>query len=99
MLIPDSLYRWIGVNTEYLSMDGTSTVEVVIATATAAANGQSIGDISVILPEGLAVALQNSAETAANACSAVLKKRKRDNDNSKRVLESGKILGNLRKVG
>ncbi|KIN00783.1 carbohydrate esterase family 3 protein [Oidiodendron maius Zn] len=78
---------WIAVNTEYLSMDGTSTVEVVVATATAAANGQNVGDISIIIPEGLAIALQSSAEAAADACSAVLL-HDRDNDNRKRVTEA-----------
>ena len=70
-------------------MDGTSTVEVVIATATVAANGQNVGDISIIIPEGLANALQSSVEAAVDACSAVLL-RKRDNNNWKRVTESGK---------
>ena len=55
-------------------MDGTSTVDVVIATATAKANGQNIGDISVILPEGLADTLTNSMTTAINACGAVITK-------------------------
>ena len=41
-------------------MDATSTVDVVIATATAKANGQNIGDISVILPEGLVEKLKGS---------------------------------------
>ncbi|KAH8819032.1 Spherulation-specific family 4-domain-containing protein [Xylogone sp. PMI_703] len=76
---PDTTTKWIGVNTEYLSMDGTSTVEVVIATATAAANGQNIGDISVILPEGLAVALKKSVNNAISSCGA-LKLRKRNID-------------------
>ena len=75
-------------------MDGTSTVEVVIATATAATNGQNVGDISIIIPEGLANALQSSAEAAADACSAVLL-RKRDNDNWKRVTEDGKTADTL----
>jgi len=39
-----------------------------VATATAAANGQSVGDISIILSEGLAVALEASVETAVTAC-------------------------------
>jgi hypothetical protein len=86
-------FSWIEVNTEYLSMAGSSTVQIVVATATAAANGQNIGDISVILPEGLASALTNSAEIAANACGATVKARKRDeanNRNMKRVTEAGK---------
>jgi len=41
-------------------MNGTSTVDVVIATATAKENGQNIGDISVILPEGLVEKLKCS---------------------------------------
>jgi hypothetical protein len=75
-------------------MEGTSTVEVVIVTATAAANGQNVGDISIIIPEGLVNALQSSAETAADACSAVLL-RKRDSDNQKRVTEAGKNMDTL----
>jgi len=52
-------------------MSGTSTIEVLIATATAAANGQNIGDISVILPEGLANALENSVQGAMSDCGGV----------------------------
>ncbi|KAE9364360.1 hypothetical protein N431DRAFT_105536 [Stipitochalara longipes BDJ] len=69
--------KWIGVNTEYLSIDGTSTVDVVFATATAEANGQNIGDISIILPEGLAGTLTNSVSTAIDSCGAVVTKRMR----------------------
>lgn len=76
-------------------MDGTSTVEVVIATATAAANGQNVGDISIILPEGLVTALQSSSEAAANACSAIAQ-RKRDEDNWKRITDDGKTADTLR---
>ena len=75
-------------------MDSTSTVEVVIATATTAANRQNVGDISITIPEGLAIALQNSAEAAADACLAVLLYN-RDNDNRKRVTEAGKIMNTL----
>ncbi|CZT12957.1 uncharacterized protein RAG0_16592 [Rhynchosporium agropyri] len=60
--------KWIGINTEYLSMDGTSTVQVLFATATAAANGHNVGDISVILPEGLANTLTKSIKTAIDTC-------------------------------
>jgi hypothetical protein len=73
-------------------MAGSSTVQIVAATATVAANGQNIGDISVILPEGLASALTSSAEIAANVCGAALKARKRDkanNRNIKRVTKAG----------
>lgn len=52
-------------------MDGTSTVQVVFATATAAANGQNVGDISVILPQGLSNALTKSVDTAIDACGAL----------------------------
>ena len=61
-------------------MDGTSTVQVVIATATAVANGQNIGDVSVIIPEGLAVSLQGSVETAIAACGEVVGKVRRQAD-------------------
>lgn len=66
--------QWIGVNTEYLTVTGTSTVQVVVATATAAANGQSVGDISLILSEGLANALQDSVEAAITACNVLAKR-------------------------
>jgi len=93
--------RWIGVNTEYLSMAGSSTVQVIFATATAAANGQNIGDISIILPEGLATALQTSAEIAANACSALLKVRKRDQSHlanyRRQVTEAGEVFETRKK--
>lgn len=58
-------------------MDGTSTVDVVIATATAKANGQNIGDISVILPEGLINKLKDSMTTAINSCGVVTRKKRR----------------------
>ena len=68
-------------------MEGTKTIHAVFATATAASNGQSVGDISVILPEGLATSLKNNVENAANLCSAV---RKRDDASSKQIPEEGK---------
>ena len=58
-------------------MDGTSTVDVVIATATAKANGQNIGDISVILPEGLINKLKDLITTAINSCKVVTRKKRR----------------------
>ena len=79
-------------------MDGTSTVDVVIATATAEANGQNIGDISVILPEGLADTLTNSMATAINACGGVVTKKMRreienreSRENLRRQADAGKI--------
>lgn len=68
-------FQWIGVNTEYLSISGTSTISVVIATATAAANDQNVGDISFILPEGLASTLTNSASDAISACGSLTRRR------------------------
>jgi hypothetical protein len=62
-------------------MNGPSTVQVVVATATAAANGQSVGDVSVILPEGLAVSLKNSVNTALTSCGGVKKVRRQDAGN------------------
>lgn len=69
----DDMRKWVGKNTEYLTVEtinptSTSTVQILVATATAAANGQSIGDISIILSEGLAAALQASVQTAVEAC-------------------------------
>lgn len=72
--------QWIGVNTEYLSLEGTSTVQVIIATATAAANGQNIGDVSIIIPEGLSAALRDSVKAALSLCGEVLKKARRQAD-------------------
>lgn len=74
-----------------MSIDGTSTVDVVIATATTKANGQNIGDISVILPEGLADALTNSMTTAIDACGGVVTKKMR------REIESRESRENLRR--
>ena len=51
----------------------------MVATATAAANGQSVGDVSVILPEALAAALQDSVGAAVTACNAVPAKLRRRN--------------------
>lgn len=80
-------------------MDGTSTVEVVIATATAAANGQHIGDISIILPEGLADALETSVLTAINSCGAIVKKARRDVALHRRQADAGEsIPGGLIRV-
>lgn len=61
------------MNTEYLTTEiinatATSTVQLVVATATAAANGQSVGDVSIILSEGLAAALQASVQSAVQGC-------------------------------
>lgn len=53
---------------EIVNATATSTVQLVVATATAAVNGQSVGDVSIILSEGLATALQASVETAVKAC-------------------------------
>ena len=85
------LLQWIGVNTEYLTVTGTSTVQVVVATATAAANGQSVGDISLILSEGLANALQGSVEAAITACNVLAKRGlERHSLFGKRQSDSGK---------
>ena len=59
-------------------MDGTSVVQVVVATTTAAANGQNISDVSIILPRGLAETLKNSVETALTACGGALGKVRRE---------------------
>lgn len=79
-------------------MDGTSTIDVVIATATAEANGQNVGDISVILPEGLADTLSTSMSTAIDACGGVVTKKMRRElgsrespKNLRRQADAGKI--------
>jgi len=46
----------------------TSTVEITVATATAVVNGQSVCDISILLSEGLAMALEKSVEAAVDSC-------------------------------
>lgn len=79
-----STTKWIGVNTEYLSLDtinptSTSTVQIAVATATEAAGNQAAGDLSVIIPAGLAKALSDAANDAVTACNALSTKlRKRD---------------------
>jgi hypothetical protein len=73
-------------------MDGTSTIDVVIATATAAANGQNIGDISIILPEGLADTLTTSIETAISACGDVVEKVRRDGANVRRQADASETI-------
>ena len=75
----------------------TSTpYSVVIATAIAAANGQNVGDISVIIPQGLADALLDSVETAVDACGGVAGKARRDDTpaNIRRQIDAaaGKIM-------
>lgn len=77
---------------ETINPASTSTVKIVVATATASANGQSVGDVSIILPEGLAVALQSSVTEGINACNAVpAKLRRRNMSLSKRQADEGKI--------
>jgi len=53
---------------------------VVIATATAVVEDQGIGDVSIILPEGLAKSLESSVETAITSCGSVVKKKVRRED-------------------
>jgi hypothetical protein len=81
------------VNTQYLSFEtmnptSTSTIQAIVATATAAANGQSLGDISLILPEGLATELLDFITTGTQQCGVAAKVRRRDdkfNDEGKTI--------------
>lgn len=76
---------------ETINPTSTSTVKIVVATATAAANGQSVGDVSIILSEGLAVALRNSVIEGINACNAVpTKLRRRDTNPLEEEADRGK---------
>lgn len=83
--------KWIGVNTEYLSLQtvnptSTSTVQIAVATVTEAADNQVVGDLSVIIPAGLAKALSDAANEAVNACNALsVKLRKRDAASGMRI--------------
>ena len=45
----------------------------------AQANGQNVGDISVILSEGLSEALQGSIESAISACNSLVKRSDKRN--------------------
>ncbi|OCK74167.1 hypothetical protein K432DRAFT_447449 [Lepidopterella palustris CBS 459.81] len=85
-----STTKWIGVNTEYLTLltvtttaDSmvstiTSTVQLSVETATTSADGISPGDVSVLLPEAFVDALEGSVKTAMQTCNAGVKIRKRD---------------------
>jgi hypothetical protein len=74
----------------------TKTVGIAVVTATAAADGQSVGDIAVIVPELLANSLQNSAAAAVHACSALSAKlRKRDGQFSRRDADAGMCLSGV----
>lgn len=46
----------------------TTTVQVLVATATAASDGQSIGDVSILFSQALAQSLQDAAVVACQAC-------------------------------
>jgi hypothetical protein len=78
---------------ETINPTSTSTIKVVIATATAVANGQSVGDLSIILPEGFAGALQGSVTSGVEACNAVPAKLRRWRP---RLLRSQTDSGNAR---
>lgn len=70
----------MGTNASYLSVTtinptNTSTIQVVVATATADGNGQHSGDISMILPEKLVESMKDSFAAAAQTCNAVVVKR------------------------
>jgi hypothetical protein len=71
----DILTQWLIGHTEYFleteaSGSITSTKHIAVATATADADGVKAGTVSIVIPPGLAAALQNSANAAAQACSA-----------------------------
>ena len=77
-----TFFQWIQKNTNYVAIQGTKTIEAVVATATTASNGQSVGDISIILPEGLANSLKKSAIAAIDACDGFKKRQIRRDDPS-----------------
>ncbi len=61
----------------------TSTLTVLVETASAPANGQSVGDIAVVLPQALADSIQGSVNTAVASCGALNVKVKRDINSGK----------------
>lgn len=61
---------------ETINPTSTSTIQFIVATATAAANGQSVGDISILLGEGLAQDLQSAANDLISACGALTAKKR-----------------------
>ncbi|KAB8299308.1 hypothetical protein EYC80_001383 [Monilinia laxa] len=76
--------QWVGTNPSYFSVTtisptNTSTVQVVVATATANGNRQHAGDISMILPEKLVESLRDSFTSASQTCNAVFTKSFRRN--------------------
>jgi hypothetical protein len=88
--------KWLAKHIDYLTettVDGTtSTVQLSVAIATAAAEGVAAGDTTVILSEGLAQKLAQAAADAVKACNAVITKPRRSNDNDlvPRISDAGK---------
>jgi len=85
---------WLAKHIDFLTettVDGTtSTVQLSVATAAAAAGGVAVGDITVVLAEGLADSLAKAADAAVQACGAL--NAKRDiNGLSRRATDDGKI--------
>ncbi|KAF7871778.1 hypothetical protein EAF04_003885 [Stromatinia cepivora] len=83
-LVNETSTQWVATNPSYLSVTtinptNTSTVQVVVATATADGNGQHAGHISMILPEKLVESMKDSFTAAAQTCNAVTAKRFRRN--------------------
>ncbi|KAF2002592.1 hypothetical protein P154DRAFT_573795 [Amniculicola lignicola CBS 123094] len=81
--------KWIGVNTEYLTKETvtkvidnvetviTSTVMISVTTATAAADGLEVGDVTILMAENFRGALSEAVAVAAKACAPGAKRRRR----------------------
>ncbi|KAI1456290.1 hypothetical protein F4805DRAFT_233996 [Annulohypoxylon moriforme] len=71
--------RWLAKHIDFLtettSEGTTKTVQLSVATAAAAAGSVAVGDITVVLAEGLADKLAQAASAAVKTCNAVNVKR------------------------
>ncbi|KAG9236729.1 hypothetical protein BJ875DRAFT_524325 [Amylocarpus encephaloides] len=77
--VDDSTTRWLAKHIDFLTetttQGTTSTVQLSVATAAAAAGAVAVGDITVVLAEGLANKVAQAADAAVKACNAVNAKR------------------------
>ena len=89
--------QWIGVNTQYLTLETITTtinnepsttiktITAEVATVTSAGGSQSVGDVTIVLPQAFHDALSSSVDAALTACNAAPgKMRRRDDGNIQR---------------
>ncbi|KAI0886492.1 uncharacterized protein GGS22DRAFT_186564 [Annulohypoxylon maeteangense] len=71
--------RWLAKHIDFLtettSQGTTKTVQLSVATAAAAVGSVAVGDVTVVLAEGLAGKLAQAADAAVKACNALGAKR------------------------